>query len=89
MQNISYFSDIAYKPIKEKIQEREKFCSLDPGERIFQTFYGEKSCGTIGNMVREKIIKINNSIRKLLRILKSKKNKKGKRLKHSKKYYSE
>jgi len=40
-------------------------------------------------MVREKIIKINNSIRKLLRILKSKKNKKGKRLKHSKKYYSE
>ena len=69
----------------KKINEREKFCALDPGERIFQTFYGEKTCGTIGDMVRTKILMIRNKIGRLQRILSKKKNRRNKRLKHRQK----
>ena len=63
---------------------KENYCALDPGEKIFQAFYGEKTCGTIGDMIRTKIINIHNTIRKLLRILSKKKNKTGKKLKNRK-----
>lgn len=66
----------------KEVVQREEFCALDPGEKIFQTFYGEKSCGTIGNLFRHKIIEIQGSIKKLTKVLQKDVNKRGEKLKN-------
>lgn len=50
-----YFICIPNKKKIREIENREKFISLDPGERTFQTFYGEKSYGKIGDNFKHKL----------------------------------
>ena len=77
-----------YVQIVQKFAEgnvkREEYCALDPGEKIFQTYYGEETCGTIGDMIRTKILAIQNRIHKLRKVLRKNRNKNGKRIKHKK-----
>ena len=72
--------------IKDKIilENREKFAALDPGEKIFQAFFGEKSCGIIGENVRELIISLRTKIDKIKSILAGGINRKKKKLKRRK-----
>ncbi len=83
--NKFYLCVPTFIPTKIINKKREEFCALDPGERVFQSFYAEKSCGTIGDMARTKILKIHDRIRRLMRIFNKKKNRRGKRLKHRQK----
>lgn len=64
----------------KKVDKREEFCALDPGEKIFQTFYGEKSCGTLGNLIRTRILEIQGTIKRLTRVLEKKINRGGYKL---------
>lgn len=77
---------ILFPTIEDKIivQDREKFAALDPGEKIFQAFFGEKSCGIICENIRELILKFRGRIDKLKSILSGGKNRKGKKLKRRK-----
>lgn len=67
--------------IRDLNKTREKYCALDPGEKVFQTFYGESSCGFLGRDMRDIILGYRAIIGKYKRILKSGINKKGQRLK--------
>ena len=58
--------------------------ALDPGEKVFMTYYSPQECGKIGNDIRVPILKEETRVRKLQRILSKGKNKEGKRLKHKK-----
>jgi putative transposase len=73
-----------YKPKKYDSKNKEKFIALDPGVRIFQTYYGEKSCGTIGEDANLLYKKINDKIEKLKGILINNKNRCGEKLKNRK-----
>jgi len=70
----------ASEKIELKSVEKEKYCALDPGEKIFQTFYAEKTCGTIGSDMRDPILTYRGIIGKYKRILKKGVNKEGKKL---------
>ncbi len=65
---------------KEDIEKREKIVALDPGEKIFMTYYGENNFGHIGKDIRIKILKEEGKIRKFQRILSKGVNKNGEKL---------
>ena len=72
-------------PMYEKlktIKNRESVCGLDPGEKIFMTFYGTNTCGTIGEDIRKPILRMRNKISKLQSILKKGVNRKNKKLRN-------
>ena len=56
---------------------REEVVAIDPGEKIFASFYGLKTFGHLGVNMRNKILKIEKNIRRWQRILAKKKNKDG------------
>ena len=64
------------------VNNRNKICGLDPGEKIFMTFFSESNAGMIGKDIRKIILKHEARIRQLQRILNRMKNKKGKKLRN-------
>jgi hypothetical protein len=68
-----------YTSIK-KINNRKSIVALDPGEKIFMTYYGFENCGMIGYNIRDKILKYQIKISKIQRIINKKKIKNKKRL---------
>ena len=68
-----------------KIDNREEFVSLDPGERIFLTYFFEKGYGFLGNDIYKILIPINRKIGIWQSILAKGINKKGEKLKNKKK----
>ena len=75
------------------INNRKEIVALDPGEKIFMTYYSFNNCGMIGYNIREKILQYESKIRKLQKIISTKKsnNKRVKNIKRLKrrfhKYY--
>ena len=76
--NIPYFAE------KQIVQERKSMVALDPGEKIFQTYYSPEEGGRIGHDIRLVILQEEKKIRRLERILKHQKNKEGKKLQNPK-----
>jgi len=76
-------------PFKDQVDQEHRtnrFVSLDPGVRTFQTYYSEDEAGEIGFDVAKRIDKINNkikSIRKRLEDAKSSGSRKVKRLRRA------
>lgn len=74
-------------PYNEKIKEinnRNKIVALDPGEKIFQTFYGTSNYGYFGMDVRKPILQIEGKIRQIQRGLSNNKNQHGEILRNKK-----
>lgn len=69
---------------KQNFLNKEKFIALDPGEKIFQTFYGEKTCGTFGDNNRLSTEKIDSKIKRYKNILLNNRNRKGEPIKNKK-----
>ena len=65
---------------KNEPEKREAYCALDPGEKIFQTYFGENTFGKLGEDIRVPILKHETKIRKLQRILSKGVNRKGNKL---------
>lgn len=70
---------------KKRVENREKFVALDPGETIFQAFFGHKSCGIICENIRSVILKYREKMSKIQSILDKNRNRKGKKIKYKKK----
>lgn len=81
--NKYYINVVHISEIKE-IKGREKIVALDPGEKIFMTFYSLNKYGKISENNRIWIIKIYRKIRKLQSILDKNRNKNYRRIKHKK-----
>ncbi len=77
-----YFLNIPYYTSIKEIQDQKDVVALDPGEKIFMTYYSLDECGTIGKDIRLPILKEEAKIRKYQRILAQNKNKKQHKLKH-------
>lgn len=61
--------------------KRKEVVALDPGEKIFMSYYSLNGCGTIADNFRVKILHHEKNIRKYQRALANKKNKKKGKLK--------
>ena len=72
-----------HEPIN--IIHREPVVALDPGEKIFQAFYGVNECGKIGDNMRIRILSYQRKIKKCQSALSKNKNKKGEIIKNKKK----
>jgi putative transposase len=68
----------------KKIKDREKMVALDPGEKVFMTYYSENDCGMIGHDIRKNILVYEARIRKFQRILSQNKNRNGNKLNNRK-----
>lgn len=66
-----------------KIKDREKVVALDPGEKVFITYFGSDGYGQIGRDTRERYLAEQIKIRKWQRIRNRKKNRRGKMKKAS------
>lgn len=66
------------------IENREQICAIDPGEKIFATFYGLKSYGYIGKDIRKPLLNMRNKISKYQKILSKNKNKNESPIKNKK-----
>lgn len=85
--NKFYLKCPMYFDIKN-IDKRNKIVALDPGEKIFMTYYSFNNCGMIGYDIKNKILLYESKIRKIQRIIANKKIKNRKRLKiRLRKYY--
>ena len=72
----------------KNIENRKETVALDPGERIFMTYYSFNDCGMIGYDIRNKILNYHIKIKKLQRIISKKKiNNKSRLVRRLKKYY--
>lgn len=72
-----------YYEIKNIIN-RKPIVALDPGEKVFQAFYGIDECGKIGNDMRIKILYYQTKIKKFQTVLSNNENKKGNIIKYKK-----
>jgi IS605 OrfB family transposase len=65
-------------------ENRDEVVSLDPGEKIFMTYYSLDKCGRLGHDIRISILEKEKKIRRYQRILTHTKNKKSNKLKNKK-----
>ena len=70
-----------YIDIKNIINRKETV-ALDPGEKIFMSYYSFNDCGMIGYDIRNKILKYQSKIKKIQSKIKKNKNRKNKRIKN-------
>jgi putative transposase len=70
---------------RKVIENREKVVALDPGEKIFMSYYGLNDFGHIGKNIRDKILKIQEIISKYQKGISKRRNKQKKKLKGVKK----
>ena len=63
-------------------QHRENIIALDPGGKIFQSYYGLESYGHIGEDIGKVLLRKRDKISKYQKILSKKINKKGKKLRN-------
>lgn len=73
-ENDEYFLSIPYYQKIIKSDNKINIVSIDPGEKIFASFYSEKNYGHIGKNIRNKILPIEKKIRRYQRILSNKTN---------------
>jgi hypothetical protein len=53
----------------KQVNDRKKIVALDPGEKIFMTYYSLNDSGMIGYNIKNKILKYESKIRKLQRLI--------------------
>jgi putative transposase len=70
---------------RKNIVDRHKIVALDPGEKIFMSYFGLDHFGHFGHNIREKIMNERNKISKYQSALSKKKNKRKEKLKCRKK----
>lgn len=73
-ENNEYYLSIPYYKKITKNNNKIRVVSIDPGEKIFASFYSEINYGHIGKNIRNKILPIEKKIRRYQRILSNKKN---------------
>jgi transposase len=82
-----------YVECKETNHKKKPICAIDPGEKVFATYYSLDDYGFIGNDIRKPILNIQSKIKKYQRLLSqtinngkkcNKKNKKGKSINRAK-----
>ena len=66
--NKYYIKCPIYKDIKN-IKNKKESVALDPGEKIFMSYYSFNDCGMIGYDIRNKILKYQSKIKQLQRII--------------------
>ena len=67
--NRYYLSIPYYKKIETTKNKKIRVVSIDPGEKIFLSFFSEINYGHIGKNIRDKILPIEKRIRRFQRIL--------------------
>lgn len=70
--NNEYYLCVTYSEKQKEKRNRFRVVTLDPGEKIFQTYFSEEGYGNIGINIRNKILPIEQKIRRLQRILSNK-----------------
>ncbi len=73
-ENKNYYIIIPYYIDKQNTENKKRIIALDPGEKIFTSYYTEYNYGYIGKNIREKILPIEKKIRRYQRILSNKQN---------------
>ena len=73
---------IPYYTAPSTISGRKKVVSVDPGEKIFMSYYSPEQSGHIGYDIRKPILNEQKKINKIDRLLKARVNKKGTKLKN-------
>jgi len=79
-----YFKCPIYRN-KKNVYNRNPIVALDPGEKIFISYYSLNNCGNIGGNLREKLLFYQTKIKILQRSLKKNKNKKNNKIRNKKK----
>ena len=72
--NNNYYLSISYHKSIIKSNDKIRVVSLDPGEKIFLSFFSEINYGHIGKNIRNKILPIEQKIRHYQRMLSNKMN---------------
>ncbi len=72
-----------YYEIKH-ISGRDKVVAVDPGEKIFMSFYSPTKSGKIGEDVRINVLRYQSDIKKLQKINQNDKNKEGRKIRNKK-----
>lgn len=83
LRNMYILSVPVYVKIKDS-KHKQQVVALDPGEKIFQSYYSLEGFGHIGKDMRIPILKIEKNIRKYQRALSNNVNKKGEKIKSKK-----
>jgi putative transposase len=78
------FCIIPLEKEKQAKVKTEQYVAFDPGVKIFQTYYGEKSCGTIGENIGNEKHRGEQKIAEYEKILTDGINRYGKKLKNKK-----
>lgn len=79
-----YYLLVVFESEKIEIPNRKEIVALDPGEKIFQTFYSNELIGNLGDNMRIKILKWQRKIKKYQSALDKRENKNKKKLKNRK-----
>jgi putative transposase len=70
---------------KINVHNRHSIVALDPGEKIFMSYYSLNNCGHIGDNLRKKLLHYQTKIKILQRNLKKNKNKKENKIRNKRK----
>lgn len=71
-KNNEYYLCITYNQKNKEKTNKFSVVALDPGEKIFQTYFSQEGYGNIGINIRNKILPFEQKIRRYQRILKNK-----------------
>jgi transposase len=85
----NYHIQITFKKEIKNVGKRKKIVALDPGEKIFLTFYSLENHGKLGDNMRDMILKARRRISKLQSIIDNDKNKKGHKIRNRSKLKKE